>query len=291
MSEASIAPMEEPLEANIDDGAGSMDTKSRSANINADPKMRELQHYTKSHRHEARMRESNELEQRAPQLGRQELRAEGCEVMDTEMKKLSKGQAVLPFVLKTNELPESFRASSKDELKDSMEARMTMLRRMDRFQTRLTWRESMDHSLKRLLVDMDLSRDERLKEYEVKRAAKMEDVAAQKEETPEPGKEEKKMRFAQARCEHLDKIYGWYLTHGRKEARKERKGPPYLRYDPQHPVMPGSMRVASLMLNKTSAPGQSGMGHSSSSPALLAAGSALAAAPGSAPAEPAVGPL
>jgi len=78
------------------------------------------------------------------------------------------------------------------------------------------------------------------------------------------------------RCEHLDKIYDWYEIHGRKEARKERKAPPYLRYDPQHPVMPGSMRVAPLMLSKPSQPGP-GMAHSSSSPALVAAGAAATA--------------
>merc|ERR1719163_1448572 len=118
-----------------------------------------------------------------------------------------------------------------------METRLALLRRMDRWETRLTWRESMDQSLKRLLVDMDLARDERLKEYAVQHAATM-DPSKRVEER------EKIARFAKARCEHLDKIYSWYEIHGMKEARKERKAPPYLSYNPQHPVMPGSMRVA-----------------------------------------------
>merc|ERR1719272_257006 len=90
-----------------------------------------------------------------------------------------------------------------------------------------------------------------------------------------------KTRFAKARCEHLDKIYGWYEIHGQKEARKERKAPPYLRYNPQHPVMPGSMRVAPPLRELLNKSGKSGdaMGHSSSSPALLAAGSAATSAP------------
>merc|ERR1740130_76120 len=102
------------------------------------------------------------------------------------------------------------------------------------------------------------------------------------EVAPTPTEQElQKTRFAAARCEHLDKIYSWYEIHGQKEARKEKRAPPYLRYDPQHPVMPGSMRVAPPLqnfVNKTS-----GMGHSSSSPALLAAGttatSSMSAAP------------
>merc|ERR1719440_1593403 len=151
----------------------------------------------------------------------------------------------------------------------------------------------MDHSLKRLSIDMDLSQNERLKEYEVKACGKMEDAMEQekKQKAEQENAAEnlaKKTRFAQARCEHLDKIYSWYLTHGMKEARKERVAPPYLRYDPQHPVMPGSMRVAPPlrdMLNKTNKPAD-GLGHSSSSPALLAAGAAATAAPAASSAVP-----
>jgi len=261
-----------------DGGADSRpkDIKGRSANIHSDPKMRELKHYMRSHQHEQRLRESAELEKRVPSAigSRRALRAEGCELMDDRMKALSKDEAIIPYVEKSKDLPERFRekSESKGELKASMEERLALLRRMDRFQTRLTWRESMDHSLKRLLVDMELSRDERLKEYEVKQSAKMEDAMEQKQKTEQ---EVQKTRFAKARCEHLDKIYSWYEVHGMKEARKERKAPPYLRYDPQHPVMPGSMRVAPPLrelLNKSGKPGD-GMGHSSSSPALLAAGS------------------
>merc|ERR1719321_1720382 len=115
--------------------------------------------------------------------------------MNQRMKSLSKTEAVVPYLAKSGELPPAFRgeSSSQGDLKDSMETRMAMLRRMDRFETRLTWRDSMDYSLKRLLVDMDLSRDERLKEYEVKNKsqAKMED--AQQSSTEE---EVQKTRFA-----------------------------------------------------------------------------------------------
>lgn len=272
----------------MSNGDGPMDDmKARSANIHGDPKMRELKHYMRSHQHEMRLRESAELAKRPPSAGcSRNLRAEGCDEMDEQLKKLSSQEAVVPYVAKTSELPEAFREkaqkpTSKEELKASMEERLALLRRMDKFQTRLTWRESMDHSLRRLLVDLDLSRDERLKEYQVKnKSDKMGEQVPIEEEI-------KKTRFAQARCEHLDKIFGWYEVHGQKEARKERKAPPYLKYNPQQPVMPGSMRVAPPLrdfLNKT---GSGGLGHSSSSPALLAAGSAATSAPMPPPPAPA----
>eukprot|EP00427_Karlodinium_veneficum_P045432 CAMPEP_0169253412 /NCGR_PEP_ID=MMETSP1016-20121227/38592_1 /TAXON_ID=342587 /ORGANISM="Karlodinium micrum, Strain CCMP2283" /LENGTH=274 /DNA_ID=CAMNT_0009334733 /DNA_START=34 /DNA_END=854 /DNA_ORIENTATION=+ len=247
----------------------SSDVKTRSARIYADPKMKELQHYQKSHQHEMRLRETANLATRVPSgSGRQhpDLRNEGCEKMDSAMKQLSKQEARVSYVCKSGELPDNFLGrKANEELKDSMEARWALLRRMDRFETRLTWRDSMDHSLKRLLVDMDLSRDERLQEYMAKHQATMADAA--KHQTPE----KHSTRFAvAARCNQLDKVFDWYRTHGRKEVRKERNAPPYLRYDPQDPVMPGSLRVAKPM----NRPGKlgSGMGLSSSSPALLAAG-------------------
>jgi hypothetical protein len=273
MAQAGIMSLTEVPPAG--DGEGTTDMKARSANIHSDPKMGELKHYMKSHQHEMRLRESAELETRGAASptagrGRVNLRAEGCDVMDEKLKVLAKNEAVVPFLVKTGELPEAFRErpSSKQELQASMEERKAMLRRMDNYSTRLTWRESMDHSLRRLMVDLDLSRDERLKEYDVKQKS-------EKTEGPSPSIEEEiqKTRFAKARCEHLDKIYNWYEIHGMKEARKERKAPPYLRYNPQHPVMPGSMRVAPPLrelLNKSGG----GLSHSSSSPALLAAGSA-----------------
>jgi hypothetical protein len=243
-----------------------LDFKERSAAINSDPKMKELKHYERSHQHENRLRQSAELEKRVPcVLNRRALRSQGCADMDDAMKALGKEEAVVPYIAKTGELPDAFREKPgrQGDLKDSMETRLAMLRRMDRFQTRLTWRDSMDHSLKRLMVDMDLSRDERIKEFEVKSAAKMEDPSANTDTKV------KEMRFARARCQHLDNIYDWYLTHGQKEARKERKAPPYLTYNSQHPVMPGSMRVPPPMRDFSK-----GMGQSSSSPALLAAGAA-----------------
>jgi len=264
------------------DGDMKDNAKARSACIYSDPKMREMKHYMRSHQHEVRLREAAELEKRTPSasgLRRGSLRSEGAEEMDAKMKSLSKQEAELPYVMRTSELPESFREEvTKETLTKSLEERMALLRRMDRYGTRLGWRESMDHSLRRLMVDLDLSKDERLKEYETKKK----DSASMMSNPTEVGGEDKpsqQSRFAQARCDHLDKIFKWYEAHGRKEARKEKEAPPYLRYNPQQPVMPGSLRVAPMInrqsLGKSGKPGE--LGQSSSSPALLAAGTAATA--------------
>lgn len=289
---------------------GSTDAKTRSANIFADPQMKELKHFLRSHQHEQRLREAAELETRPASSaklsrsqtygseGKRALRSEGCEDMDWEMKKLSKEEAVLPYVPRTDGLPASFRPSTAQaQLEKTMDERMGMLRRMDRFQTRLTWRETMDHSLKRLLVDMELSRDDCLKEYQktagpatfnsaVSQNPRRMSITSQSMEDAEKEEEERKKAqrtkttaFCKARCEHLDKIYYWYNVHGMKEVRKERKAPPYLRYNPQGPVMPGSLRVAPHNSRRGSVKEGGGVGHSSSSPALLAGGSAAVDGP------------
>lgn len=185
--------------------------RMRSACIYADPKMRELQHFHRSRQHESRLRENAELEKRSTTL-----RSEGCEVVDKRLRRLAKEQAPLPSPARAGELHRVLRADDAEGAPDTpLEDRQAMLRRMDRFHTRLEWRDRMDYSLKRLLVDMELGRDDRLTQYS-----------------------------AQARCEHLDKIYDWFTVHGKKEARKERRAPPYVRYSKDGPVMPGSLRVS-----------------------------------------------
>lgn len=281
MAEAGIPPPD----------SGGDPIKARSANIFADPKMKALTHYMDSHQHEIRLKEAAGIEKPAASSRSglstdiKALRAEGCKAMDLQMKKLSKGEPVLPYIAKSSSLPDRFRGTkhtitpTAQELKGSMEARLAELRRMDDFETRLNWRANMDGSLRRLLIDMDLSRDERLKEYEVKQSGTMQQaLEARKEE-----KREQASRFAKARCAHLDHVYTWHETHGMKEARKERKAPDYLKYDPQKQVMPGSRRVAPLHAlggpNKSNKSQDGGMEHSSSSPALLSAGTAAAATP------------
>merc|ERR1712232_21298 len=106
----------------------------------------------------------------------------------------------------------------KDEATDAgtLEARQALLRRMDRFHTRLEWRKHMDHSLRRLLIDIELLRDHRLD----------------------------KKNSHTMRCETLDRVFDWYQQHGKKEMRKEKEAPPFVRFSAEAPVMPGSLRVS-----------------------------------------------
>lgn len=77
---------------------------------------------------------------------------------------------------------------------------------------RLKWREQMDRSLMRLMLDVDLDGDALVGERH------------------------------RLRCEHVDKTFGWYEQHGRKEAKKEREAPRFLTFDPYEKTMPGSLR-------------------------------------------------
>eukprot|EP00929_Paragymnodinium_shiwhaense_P031986 TRINITY_DN17802_c0_g1_i1.p2 TRINITY_DN17802_c0_g1~~TRINITY_DN17802_c0_g1_i1.p2 ORF type:complete len:280 (+),score=47.11 TRINITY_DN17802_c0_g1_i1:109-948(+) len=88
------------------------------------------------------------------------------------------------------------------------------VRSTDLVTDRLEWRQHIDRRLKRLLQDTDLDLDGRL-----------------------PKLDQHRMR-----CEHLDRTYDWYTRQGTKEARKERKAPHFLTYDPDGGYMPGSTR-------------------------------------------------
>jgi len=223
------------------------DYRERSANLYADPKLRELKHYTRSHQHEQRLRASAGVRMRPKSVASSDdraqvmtsLRFEGCGKMDRHLKHLSHERAMPPSAQSHSKLPyldgsrpkqEHICAEDGTELNKKQEDAKSL-------QTRLYWRSHMDHAVKSLLVDLELARDARLKEYS-----------------------------HQARCDHLDKIYDWYLVHGMKEVRKERETPAHIRYNPDGPVMAGSMRVTP----KGSTPS---MSSSSSSPALLFTGS------------------
>ncbi|CAE8610263.1 unnamed protein product [Polarella glacialis] len=257
MSAASFRAMEENnhtlgFQATASEG-GNM--RERSANLFSDPKMMELQHYAKSHKHENRLREAADLEERVrqaqgiktrlppPDMSEAALRTDGCENVNKILTKIG-SYALIPECKMGQTLPAGF-SFAESQADPKFPDRVTSMR-MDTFQTRLQWRDKMDDCLRRLMQDMDLARDKRLKEYS-----------------------------NQARCDHLDRIYEWYETHGKKEARKERAAPPYVRYSHDGPVMPGSMRVPrkNLLSDKTDKKKEShGMSQSQSSPTLMAAG-------------------
>jgi len=110
---------------------------------------------------------------------------------------------------------------------------------------RLEWREEMDRAIRRLMQDADMMLDDRLQD-----------------------KTKHHMR-----CQHLDKTYAWFESHGKKEASKERAAPPYIRYDLGDPVMAGSLRKVTMPKGWTpgSRPSTSGGKTSLGAPSIMAA--------------------
>jgi len=244
--------------------------QERSANLYADPKMMELKNYINSHRHEERLRASANLDERIGSGGdspkassantkkaqpKRNLRSDGCKAVDRHIKKLTNEKTTLPRIgaccleLPSQEMTGRSSAGHVDstrvdkEMLKSLELRQAQLKRMDLFHTRLQWRSGMDFSLRRLLVDLELARDDRLKEYS-----------------------------NEARCAHLDKVFDWYTTCGMKEARKERIPPPYIRYRADGPVMPGSLRATPHYLRERGPGGLGTLGKSASAPNMPGAG-------------------
>jgi len=82
------------------------------------------------------------------------------------------------------------------------------------FAARLQWRDEMDRQVKRLMQDADITLQDSLQDGDQ----------------------------ARIRCNHLDKTYAWFQSHGKKEASKEQEPPHFLRFDSTGPVMPGSLR-------------------------------------------------
>lgn len=239
--------------------------RERNANLFSDPKMKELQHYTRSHQHEARLREAAELEERvrtaqglapAPVTfvpeGVDGLRSDGCDAVNRLMLQMATEQVQMPDSPKRSS---SFRPHSEAP----QEVPKPNSIRESQFQPRLQWRHEMDRSLRRLMQDMEFARDDRLKEYS-----------------------------HQACCGHLDKIFDWYQSHGKKEAKKERISPPYVFFSNDGDVMPGSMRVtrSKLMQKEKAKKDGNGMAQSSSSPALVAAGQMHLGDPSSSSSDP-----
>lgn len=217
--------------------------------------MAELTHYIGSHTHESRLRDSAELEVRPSASGISALlalRREGIDVVDSKVKKLvNEVSTAGTFALTEQQTddeeapvhPQGGTSASRNTPAGKLEPIQPsefVITRMQTFDARLRWRRSMDTSLKRLLIDTELCNDNSLKDFVSHRL----------------------------RCEHLDKTYNWYSSHGMKEVRKERKALPYLVFDPTAPVMPGSLRPKEG--SEASLGGGKFMQVSSSSPALPA---------------------
>lgn len=239
--------------------------QERSAHLHADPKMRELKRYRGKAPESsegtgattaADMMKSSSTGTLTPAVsnpqsgsrpGGDNLRSEGREAIDRLLKRLASEKAQLPHIGPAcQELPECFRnqeeadrAASSAPVTPVVESPEDMYRRLDRSRAKRNMRGHMDHMLNRMMIDLELARDERLKNY-----------------------------AHQARCDHLDRMYDWYQQHRMREPSSGASGPPYVKFRSDAFVMPGSMRVAPLTWSTGAT-----LGHTSSSPSLLAAGS------------------
>ncbi|OLP94538.1 hypothetical protein AK812_SmicGene23424 [Symbiodinium microadriaticum] len=177
---------------------------------------------------ESKAREAKELEEKVLQaqglkpepmvrpMTEQTLRTDGCEEVNRMLHSIATEVADVPAVGSDKKLPLSYQSDSGEASPSkSPVSPGTAVR--SQTETRLQWRNKMDNSLRRLMLNMELDGDERLRDF-----------------------------AHQARCNHLDKIFDWYTTHGGKEVRKEAQratAPAFVRYNQDGPVMPGSLRV------------------------------------------------
>jgi len=216
------------------------DQAERSANLWADPKLRQLKqaatHTLTKTGNESRKpsKETAEQEPRSskflprngsaaslapgdgPVSKRTSLRTHGTNIVDMHARQIAGMAPWLPQVGSSADRYEGFK---HPESAFSAKARNPDLQKRndERAQNRTQWRTAMDRSLKRLMMDVELAQD------------------------PSLGS-----RAHASSCNHLDRVHDWYITHGKKDARKAMPGQSFLRYDSQDPVMPGSLRAPPL---------------------------------------------
>jgi len=249
--------------------------KTRSAHLDSDPKMRELRSCTRTYEAESKAREAKEMEEKVLQaqglkpepvvrpMTEQTLRTDGCEEVNRMLHSIATEVADVPAVGSDKKLPPSYQSDSGEASPSKSKSPVSPGAVRSQTETRLQWRNKMDNSLRRLMLNMELDGDERLRDF-----------------------------AHQARCNHLDKIFDWYNTHGGKEVRKEAQratAPAFVRYNQDGPVMPGSLRVPKTpKLDKQKAPAKKdvalpGLSRGVSSPALVAAGTLNVESPANSP--------
>lgn len=208
----------------------------RSAGISYDPKMKELSSML-----------STEPAPAVPSKSRCALRTGGRDLVERRVKDLERGHlsqrpqtvdtgpdgrgrfssgltspASVPQLRRVESSPTVSPLSSPTAGDKQQSPDKAMRQRFDTTYHRAQFRDHTDKTLKRLLVDMDLARPDHQKQYS-----------------------------HQSRCDHLDKMHGWYLKHSYKEKnevqQKDKKpatqAPPYLVFSQEGPVSPGSLRV------------------------------------------------
>eukprot|EP00439_Symbiodinium_sp_Y106_P035887 s1781_g4.t1 len=215
----------------------------------------------------------------------QTLRTDGCEEVNRMLHSIATEVADVPAVGSDKKLPPSYQSitfifmflmpmqpepasPSKSKSPVSPGAVRTQT------ETRLQWRNKMDNSLRRLMLNMELdglcAPSPQLRN----------DLPTGLQRTSFP-----------ASC-HVALLEDWYNTHGGKEVRKDAQratAPAFVRYNQDGPVMPGSLRVPKTpKLDKQKAPAKKdvalpGLSRGVSSPALVAAGTLNVESPANSP--------
>ncbi|CAK9029153.1 unnamed protein product [Durusdinium trenchii] len=216
--------------------------RQKDVAIGGDPKFREMSHFLTSYSHQERLQTMHR--------GDESPRKDGIESMNNRARKLAleaknaesptqrsfpssprfamAGGTITGAVQSTPSVPSEAKTtveSPRRQLAIGAEAvswcvRFSSHRAGEDFmlcrkelQRRLKWREELDRNLRRLMTDVELGRDPAMKPYNHRMV-----------------------------CEQFDKRYDWFKDCGDKEVLKEKKGPPFVRYDPAKPVMAGSTR-------------------------------------------------
>lgn len=211
------------------------DTQARAANLWADPKMVALKTHMLAHKREDRRIAALGTSASAPDLNRRStsLRMQGCDTVDKLMKKLGAEQLVLPrnrpLRDSSKRLPVRSASASRLSVVSAVEdgpvdpeVLQDKVRKCSKLHIKHHWKESVDATMKQLLIDLELGRHESLK-----------------------GKED---HSSECCCDHLDKMYDWHSNIGVQQSQpgpqKRSAGPSHIRYNPSAPVRPGSLRVA-----------------------------------------------
>lgn len=239
--------------------------RDRSIALGNDPKLGEMRNFVESHKHEDRMlstttsshRQVSPLPAAAPPTipG---TRLDGVRIVDDVTRRLAEeaasalpdlgppGVAVFgavgadimsPRLLRDTgsrsaRTPTHIPAATASRLPASMAAADLADAAVDPTMVgRVNWRQNMDRMMRRLLVDVELARQPLLEENGHKMV-----------------------------CDQFDRMYDWYVLHGRKEAAKEREGPAFLRFDAGQPAMPGSLRNGSPLRQSHSRPSANRLG-------------------------------
>lgn len=233
--------------------------QDRAVNVDANSRMKALQMHVKEHDTESggssAPRPSLAVTPAQNACVRQTLRSRGCETVEKLVHGLTKESECFPLhdgtIGPRPESPPQFAArqiagkvgaggmAASRAAESVLEAQRRRLEEMNASITRHRMRGQMDRTLKRLMVDMELAKDDRQSDFSHK-----------------------------TRVDHLDKMYDWYDNHQLKEVPRHRAAPPYIVFTKDECVSPGSLRVLrSTRLAKGG--GEHSMANSSSTPALF----------------------